>query len=181
MRPYGPLKLTAVSTNPFRGRDPVSDWRVRGLQTGWAGSFRRKAHSQTWSNPIIAPAPAAQSTSAPSRWRHLTKSPSFECAACGTTLETWNTAWVPSYRLIAEPVRLRQLGREKVIMSHCVVVRAYGGKLDRLRGAAYRIARDNNTDWWAEAAGSGTKFCFEDAKAKVSFSAICERENVQHT
>jgi len=40
MRPYGPLKLTAVSTNPFRGRGPVSVWRARGLQTGWAGSFR---------------------------------------------------------------------------------------------------------------------------------------------
>jgi hypothetical protein len=40
---------------------------------------------------------------------------SFECAVCGATLETWNTAWVPSYRLFAEPVRLRQFGREKVI------------------------------------------------------------------
>ena len=28
---------------------------------------------------------------------------SFECLACGTTLETWDTAWVPTYRLIAEP------------------------------------------------------------------------------
>ena len=28
---------------------------------------------------------------------------SFECTACGTTLETWDTAWVPTYRLIAEP------------------------------------------------------------------------------
>jgi len=71
---------------------------------------------------------------------------SFECAVCGATIETWNTAWVPSYRLIAEPVRLRQLGREEVIMSHCIVVRTYGEKLDQLRGAAYRIARDNNAD-----------------------------------
>jgi hypothetical protein len=30
---------------------------------------------------------------------------SFECSVCHTTLETWNTAWVPTYRLIAEPVR----------------------------------------------------------------------------
>jgi hypothetical protein len=29
---------------------------------------------------------------------------SFECTACGTTLETWDTAWVPSYRLITAPV-----------------------------------------------------------------------------
>ena len=25
---------------------------------------------------------------------------SFECTACGATLETWDTAWVPTYRLI---------------------------------------------------------------------------------
>jgi hypothetical protein len=28
---------------------------------------------------------------------------SFECVACGATLETWDTAWVPTYRLISEP------------------------------------------------------------------------------
>jgi hypothetical protein len=28
---------------------------------------------------------------------------SFECSACGTTLETWNTAWAPTYRLIVGP------------------------------------------------------------------------------
>jgi hypothetical protein len=32
---------------------------------------------------------------------------SFECAVCGTTLETWNTAWVPTYRLVAGPVKLQ--------------------------------------------------------------------------
>ena len=25
---------------------------------------------------------------------------SFVCAVCETTLESWNTAWVPKYRLI---------------------------------------------------------------------------------
>ena len=30
---------------------------------------------------------------------------SFECAVCGATMETWKTAWVPKYRLIAGPVR----------------------------------------------------------------------------
>ena len=30
---------------------------------------------------------------------------SFECVVCGATIETWNTAWVPAYRLIAGPVR----------------------------------------------------------------------------
>jgi hypothetical protein len=29
---------------------------------------------------------------------------SFECAICGDTLESWNTAWVPSYRLVVGPV-----------------------------------------------------------------------------
>ena len=28
---------------------------------------------------------------------------SFECTACGATLETWDTAWVPTYRLVTEP------------------------------------------------------------------------------
>ena len=28
---------------------------------------------------------------------------SFECVVCGTTLETWATAWVPTYRLISAP------------------------------------------------------------------------------
>jgi hypothetical protein len=28
---------------------------------------------------------------------------SFECTACGVTLETWDTAWVPTYRRIAKP------------------------------------------------------------------------------
>ena len=31
---------------------------------------------------------------------------SFECTVCGTTLESWNTAWVPTYRLIVGPVRV---------------------------------------------------------------------------
>jgi hypothetical protein len=28
---------------------------------------------------------------------------SFECTHCGETLESWNTAWVPSYRLVVGP------------------------------------------------------------------------------
>jgi hypothetical protein len=28
---------------------------------------------------------------------------SFECTACGVTLEKWDTAWVPTYRRISEP------------------------------------------------------------------------------
>jgi hypothetical protein len=31
---------------------------------------------------------------------------SFECELCGATLESWNSSWVPRYRLIAGPVRM---------------------------------------------------------------------------
>jgi hypothetical protein len=30
---------------------------------------------------------------------------SFECAICGTTMESWNTAWVPSFRLVVGPIK----------------------------------------------------------------------------
>ena len=66
-------------------------------------------------------------------------------------------------------------------MTHCVVVRAHGKKLDRLRADASRVARERKTDWWVEATDKGTAFCFEDANAKTSFSALCERDNVQYT
>jgi hypothetical protein len=35
---------------------------------------------------------------------------SFECTTCGATMETWNSAWVPTYRLIAGPVRNPEQG-----------------------------------------------------------------------
>lgn len=35
---------------------------------------------------------------------------SFECSLCDTTLETWNTAWVPTYQFLAGPVRLPNSG-----------------------------------------------------------------------
>ncbi len=31
---------------------------------------------------------------------------SFQCTVCNATLETWNTTWVPTYRLISGPVRM---------------------------------------------------------------------------
>jgi hypothetical protein len=30
---------------------------------------------------------------------------SFECILCGETMESWNSAWVPTYQLIIEPAR----------------------------------------------------------------------------
>ena len=35
---------------------------------------------------------------------------SFECSACGVTMESWNSAWVPRYRLIVGPVRKPDAG-----------------------------------------------------------------------
>jgi hypothetical protein len=37
---------------------------------------------------------------------------SFECAVCGVTMEHWNTAWVPAYRLIAGPVAVSDESRQ---------------------------------------------------------------------
>jgi hypothetical protein len=30
---------------------------------------------------------------------------SFECTVCGVTMESWNTTWVPAYRLVIGPIR----------------------------------------------------------------------------
>jgi hypothetical protein len=29
----------------------------------------------------------------------------FECLVCGDTMESWNSAWVPTYKLIVGPLR----------------------------------------------------------------------------
>jgi len=65
-------------------------------------------------------------------------------------------------------------------MEHCVIVRAVGRGLDSLRGEASRISREARTDWYAEPRDVGTAFCFEDAKARTIFCAICARENVDY-
>jgi hypothetical protein len=36
----------------------------------------------------------------------------FECSVCGEMMETWNTAWVPTYRLVVGPVRASSLSDE---------------------------------------------------------------------
>lgn len=35
---------------------------------------------------------------------------SFECVVCGVTMETWNTAWVPRFRLVIGPIRAPDQG-----------------------------------------------------------------------
>ena len=66
-------------------------------------------------------------------------------------------------------------------MNYCVVVHARGKELDYLRGEAYRVARDANTNWCAEPRDLGTAFCFENANVRTRFCAICAKENVDYT
>lgn len=35
-----------------------------------------------------------------------------------------------------------------------------------------------NVDWWIDRAEAGTRFCFEDTKAKVSFALACDNFGV---
>ena len=42
---------------------------------------------------------------------------SFECSVCSVTMESWNTAWVPTYRLVAGPVRDVELGLKAASVS----------------------------------------------------------------
>jgi hypothetical protein len=64
-------------------------------------------------------------------------------------------------------------------MTYCIVVRASGRELDRLRTHAAHIARDQKSDWWVEATEKGKAFCFEHASAMASFSAACEKDSIQ--
>jgi hypothetical protein len=57
---------------------------------------------------------------------------------------------------------------------NCLIVRAAGRQLDLLRGEASRTAKGSNVDWWVDQAQVGTRFCFEDAKAKESFAVACD-------
>jgi hypothetical protein len=48
-------------------------------------------------------------TESMARWREVS---SFECYACRETLESWNTALVPSYRLVVVPVMASEYLRQ---------------------------------------------------------------------
>jgi hypothetical protein len=65
-------------------------------------------------------------------------------------------------------------------MTHCVLIRAQGKQLDRLRGEANRVAREAKVDWWVEAREQGTAFCFETARAKTSFTDLCEEQDIPY-
>jgi hypothetical protein len=57
---------------------------------------------------------------------------------------------------------------------YCLIVHAAGRQLDLLRGEAFRIASGNKVSWWTDRAEVGTRFCFEDAKAKEAFAITCD-------
>lgn len=57
---------------------------------------------------------------------------------------------------------------------HCLIVRAAGKQLDLLRGEASRIAKGAQAGWWTDRAEVGTKFCFEDVKARDTFALACD-------
>ncbi|BAL76695.1 hypothetical protein S23_34940 [Bradyrhizobium cosmicum] len=57
---------------------------------------------------------------------------------------------------------------------YCLIVRAAGKQLDLLRGEASRIAKAAKAGWWTDRAEVGTKFCFEDAKARDTFALACD-------
>ena len=56
----------------------------------------------------------------------------------------------------------------------CLIVSAAGKKLDLLRGEASRIAKGHNIEWWTDRAEVGTRFCFDDPKAKEAFAIACD-------
>ncbi|BAR58603.1 hypothetical protein ACVIWV_006422 [Bradyrhizobium diazoefficiens] len=62
---------------------------------------------------------------------------------------------------------------------NCLIVHAAGRQLDLLRGEASRIAKGNNVDWWIDRTDVGTRFCFEDAKAKEAFASTCDNFGVR--
>jgi hypothetical protein len=62
---------------------------------------------------------------------------------------------------------------------HCLIVHAAGRQLDLLRGEASRIAKGEKINWWTDRVEVGTRFCFEDAKAKDVFALACDNFGVR--
>ena len=61
---------------------------------------------------------------------------------------------------------------------NCLIVFAAGRRLDLLRGEASRIAKENKVGWHTDRADRGTRFCFEDAKAKDAFARTCDNFDI---
>ncbi|WP_035712371.1 MULTISPECIES: hypothetical protein [Bradyrhizobium] len=57
----------------------------------------------------------------------------------------------------------------------CLIVRTPPGRqLDLLRGEASRVAKANEVNWYADRADIGTRFCFDNDRAKKAFALICD-------
>ncbi|MET4719250.1 hypothetical protein ABIF63_003356 [Bradyrhizobium japonicum] len=65
-----------------------------------------------------------------------------------------------------------------MVKEHCLIVHAAGKQLDLLRGEASRIAKVSQLGWSTDRAETGTRFCFEDAKAKNEFAVLCDNFGV---
>ena len=62
-----------------------------------------------------------------------------------------------------------------------LIVRAPPGRqLDLLRGEAARIAKANDVNWYTARAAIGTRFCFDNDKAKTAFARICDDNGVPY-
>lgn len=59
-----------------------------------------------------------------------------------------------------------------------LIVNAVGRQLDLLRAEASRVAKSSKVDWWIERVQGGSRFCFENAKAKNEFALICDNFGV---
>ncbi|MDX3969706.1 MAG: hypothetical protein QHD01_24355 [Bradyrhizobium sp.] len=64
--------------------------------------------------------------------------------------------------------------------SSLIVRAAPGRQLDLLRGEASRIAKANDVNWYADRADVGTRFCFDNDKAKLAFALICDEIGVSY-
>lgn len=63
----------------------------------------------------------------------------------------------------------------------CLIVRAPPGRqLDSLRGAASRVAKANDVNWYADRADIGTRFCFDSDSAKAAFALICDEIGISY-
>jgi predicted SprT family Zn-dependent metalloprotease len=74
-------------------KQPVADFDFQAHKWGVSESHHRTCQCGAVYNRTEAMAPSREIAS-------------FDCSVCGATMESWNTAWVPTYRLIAGPVRL---------------------------------------------------------------------------
>jgi hypothetical protein len=87
------IERRRISTDPYT----KGEWKTCDSR-GIPGHVRTRACQKRAIDPANA---VYRRTESMAKVREIA---SFECPICGETLETWNTAWVPTYRLIAGPI-----------------------------------------------------------------------------